>query len=360
VIDVHDRLSLGSNRSESGVAIILVNWNGWRDCVECLDSLLALVRDEHHIFLVDNDSADQSVERIAAWCERPVRHADSRDFEGVGHVSDGGTPIRYRLVEGVEAALGKPPAACRLTIIRAGANLGFAGGNNVGLRAAGTADFDYFWLLNTDTVVRRDSLARLVERAERDAGIGIVGSTLLYYAEPSRIQAMGGASLDESNFVVNHIGIERSVGEVPIDPAEVEANLAYVVGASMLVSRAFVEQVGYMQEDYFLYFEEIDWALRGRGKFRMGYAPGSLVYHKVGASSAKTASWFSLRLLYRNRLKVVARFMPDRLPAAVRHMLIEMCSLLLKGRFRYARAIGLALRDRRQLIAEGRAKAVCA
>lgn len=341
-------------KSPARVAIVLVNWNGWADSVECIDSVLACGYPDFHIFLVDNDSSDQSVERIIDWCDNPAHGVGSHDFPGVAHYSDAGVPVKYRLLEDPNGVLSEAPADCRLTLIRSGGNLGFAGGNNVGIRVAGLSNFDYFWLLNTDTVIDADALDRLVERAQHDASIGIVGSTLLYYAEPARVQAMGGATLDVTHMVMKHIGVNQPVGEVPANPEEIEPSMAYVVGASMLVSRPFIEDVGYMQEDYFLYFEEIDWALRGKGKYRMGYAPQSRVYHKVGASSAKTASWFSLRLLYRNRLKFVGRFFPDRDSATVRHLFREMCWLFLTGRYLYAKAIASALRDRRQLLAAGR------
>jgi len=340
-------------KSSARVAIVLVNWNGWVDSVECIDSVLACGYPDLHIYLVDNDSSDQSVEHIIAWCEKPLRSPGSRDFTGVGRYSDAGVPVRYRLLEDPKDVLPVAPADCRLTIIRSGGNLGFAGGNNVGIRVAGLAHYDYFWLLNTDTVIHADALGRLVERARQDPSIGIVGSTLLYYAQPTLVQAMGGATLDTARMVMKHIGVNLPLGDVPQNPMEIEANMAYVVGASMLVSRQFIEEVGYMQEDYFLYFEEIDWAVRSKGKYRMGYAPRSLVYHKEGASSAKTVSWFSMRLLYRNRLKFVGRFFPDRVSATVRHLVWEMCWLLLTGRFIYAKAIASALRDRHQLVASG-------
>lgn len=342
------------------VAIVLVNWNGWRDSVECIDSILACGYPNYHIYLVDNDSSDQSIEHITEWCKTPSRDPGTRDFPGVGHVSDTGVSIAYRLLESPNAIPSQAAADCRLTLVRSGGNLGFAGGNNVGIRVAGIANYDYFWLLNTDTVIDADALTRLVERAQQDPSIGIVGSTLFYYSQPALVQAMGGATFDASRMVMEHIGIGRPRVEVPQSPAQVEADMAYVVGASMLVSRAFLRDVGYMQEDYFLYFEEIDWAMRGKGRYRLGYAPRSLVYHKVGASSAHTVSTFSLRLLYRNRLKFVGRFFPERTEAALRQLFREMCWLALTGRLKYARAIASALRDRRLLVAAGKGRSVSA
>jgi GT2 family glycosyltransferase len=338
------------------VAVILVNWNAWRDCTECLDTLLAIAYPAFDVFLVDNESSDRSVENIAAWCERPARDAHWKEFPGVEHISAKGAAIAFRVLQyGAGANEARPPAdgPC-LTIVRSGGNLGFAGGNNVGLRCAGLEHYGYYWLLNTDTVVDAQALCKLVARAARSPSVGIVGSTLRYYGEPAFIQAMGGATLDRSRFVTQHIGVHSPIAALPSDPRDVESRMAYVVGASMLVSRAFVESIGYMQEDYFLYYEEIDWALRGIGKFTLGYAPESMVFHKVGASSAKVAPLFSLRLMYRNRLKVVARFLPERKWAAMRRMLVEAGILFLKGNYRHTRAIVEALYNSRALLREGR------
>jgi GT2 family glycosyltransferase len=357
----------GQNASEAiprpRVAVVLVNWNGWRDCVECLDTLLAIAYPAFDVFLVDNDSSDRSVENIVAWCKCPVRDAQWRDFPGVKRISAHGTPVAHRVLDAGAAAkagavdrspFGQPEQGPCLTIVRSGGNLGFAGGNNVGMRCAGLADFGFYWLLNTDTVVDAQALCRLVDRASQSPAAGIVGSTLCYYGEPSFIQAMGGASLDRSRFVTQHIGVHRPIAELPSDPREVESRMAYVVGASMLVRREFVETVGYMQEDYFLYYEEIDWALRGADRYTLGYAPQSIVFHKVGASSAKVAPLFSLRLMYRNRLKVVARFLPERTWAAMRRMAMEAAILFVKGNYRHTRAILEALYNSRALLREGR------
>jgi GT2 family glycosyltransferase len=198
-------------------AVVLVNWNGWRDCVECLDSLLALVQDGDHVFLVDNDSTDQSIENVMTWCRSPVRDPRWRGFQNVGHFSAAGVAVGFRLVEAPDAALAEPPEDCRLTLIRAGGNLGFAAGNNVGMRAAGVSNFEYFWLLNTDTVVDRFALEALVARASLKPDLGMVGSTLRYYDNPERVQALGGGQLNPSTTAMRHIGEHSSSCDIPAD-----------------------------------------------------------------------------------------------------------------------------------------------
>ena len=222
-------------------------------------------------------------------------------------------------------------------MVRSGGNLGFAGGNNVGIRLAQVEGANWFWLLNSDTAVHADALAHLIARALARPDAGIVGSTLLYHDAPGEVQALGGAAMNPRTFVTIHIGIGSRADQVPADPAAVEVQLAYVVGASMLVSKAFVEEVGLMQEDYFLYGEEIDWATRAQGRFGQAWAPQSLVYHKVGKSSAKVMPAYSLRLMLRNKLRYVERFFPNRLGEIRRRFWWDWVRHLLKGRFAAAR-----------------------
>ena len=234
-----------------------------------------------------------------------------------------------------------------MTLIRSGGNLGFAGGCNVGMRAA-ALDAYFFWLVNTDTVVHRDALSALVRRASSDPKTGMVGSMLRYYAEPNRVQALAGGRMNADNAEMEHIGENMRPADV-VDVAAVERELAYIMGASMLVSADFVQEVGPMQEDYFLYYEEADWAMRARGKFTLGFAADSHIYHKAGGSSGRVMPLFSLRHFYRNRVRFIGRFHPQCLPGAKRVLRLELALYLLKGRFAKARIVADALRDARVL-----------
>lgn len=246
---------------------------------------------------------------------------------------------------------GKPPP---LTVIATGGNLGFAGGNNIGIRyALRCLGAEYLWLLNTDTVVAPSALDALVARAQRDSRLGMVGSSLVYYWAPERVQALGGARVVRDRLHIAHIGEGKAVADIPSDPRPVEREMAYVVGASMLVSRAFVAEVGLMNESYFLYYEELDWAMRAVGRFALGYAPDSIVYHKVGGASRRVASLAAERYMWRNRIKFAARYMPESIPRALRSMFVELCRALIKGRIAKVRAIAGALRDHRRLRDEG-------
>ena len=254
-------------------------------------------------------------------------------------------PVRYRLARRADGVLPVAPTGERLTLVQAGANLGFAGGCNVGMAAAGRAGFDYFWLLNTDTVVDAGALGALVARARADPDVGMVGSTIRLYRRPLEIQALAGARVSRRMLVTRQIGEGRAFGG-PLPTAEaVERDLAYIAGASMLVSRLFVDEVGPMQEDYFLYYEEFDWALRGAGRFKLAYAPASQVFHKVGATSARALRDFSMQLRYRNLVRFASRFFPERLGLVRLDLLRTLLRYVAEGRWRGIRIVAGTLRD---------------
>lgn len=344
----------GGHEACPTVAVVLVNWNAWKDTTECLDTVLGLDYPYVSIWVVDNDSQDQSVEMISEWAKSPNRAPHWRDIAGVrritGKANGESREISCRVVDEFGVPEGSSPEGSMVTIVRAARNLGFAGGNNLGISLAGLDQFDYFWLLNTDTIVDARSLSELVNHALSDKSYGMIGSTLLYYSDPARVQAMGGGKLNRQNTSVQHIGQDETVAAGRAQGATVETNMSYVVGASLLVSSKLIRSVGLMREDYFLYFEEIDWAMRSAGEFRLGYAPSSLVYHKVGQSSAKVASTFSLRLLYRNRLLFAARFFPDRLFATVWHLTSEMIRHFLRGRLRQGLILAGVLANTRRIV----------
>lgn len=297
------------------VYIILVNWNGWQDTVECLESLLPLKYPDFRIVVCDNGSSDDSLQNIESW-------ADSHEVSCAGYQRN-------------EAETGGSPAADPLlTLIRNYENLGFAGGNNVGLRyALARGDAEYCWLLNNDTVVEPEALNHLVSRMEQQPDIGICGSTIRLYHDRKRVQALGGGHYCRWIGLPWHFGRFSTRGK-SINQKRAEAWMNYVEGASMLVSRQFLKEVGLLCEDYFLYFEEADWALRAKGRFNIGYSPESIVYHKVGGSigtssnpakMSYTSDYFNIR----NRLLFTRRFYPEALPTVwmviVGALLLRLC-----------------------------------
>lgn len=314
--------NLVTNTAPASCAILLLNWNGWQDTIECLESVSQSTGVAFRTVVCDNGSHDNSLAKIAAWASaaaKPFALYDRAQAEA-GGVADERAP---------------------LVLIQTGANLGFAGGNNVGLRyCLAHGGFDYVWVLNNDTVVAPDALQQLVARMQQDAGFGMCGSKLVFYHQRDQVQAYGGSAFDARRGVVMPIGQFQPSNAACNVPA-VEAQMAYVVGASMLVSTPFLRSVGLMCEDYFLYFEEIDWAFRARGKYKLAYADASVVWHKeggsIGSSSTKEASVTSTRYLYRNRVIFNWRFNRPHFVRSLVQIAFEMLVLIKRKQFKTVR-----------------------
>jgi GT2 family glycosyltransferase len=308
------------------VYIIIVNWNGWRDTLECLESLLLLEYSDFRIVVCDNGSKDDSVAKLREWGERKF-----------------GSCL-WQVLSRTVTENGGGITGTRFTLVVNGENLGFAGGNNVGLRyALSCGDAEYCWILNNDTVVDSFALAAMVERMKERPDAGMCGSTLREYDNRNKIQALGGAVYYKWFGVAWHIGRTIS-GDVLPNQALVEKKMDYVVGASLLVRSSYLKEVGLMEEDYFLYFEELDWVSRGQGRYSLAYAPKSVVYHKVGASIGTATNprrksfqcdFYSLR----NRLLFTERYYPSALVGVYACLIGELIIRLLLGRWDLARMV---------------------
>jgi GT2 family glycosyltransferase len=320
----------GPSHSTTGrVYIIVLNWNGWRDTIECLESVLRLDYPDYKVVVCDNGSSDGSLDQIRHWARGEII-AEARG-PSLAALTSPPVPKPIELVEVnlAGASMDGKKSAARLLLIQTGANLGFAGGNNVGLRyALNRWDCDFAWVLNNDTVVRPDALSHLVRRMRERPDAGICGSTLLYYDDPTKVQACGGSIYNKWVARGGHIGRFADVRHLgtarwcAADPREVERKLAYVVGASMLVRRSFLEHIGLMDESYFLTFEEIDWATRGKGRFKLAYAPLSIVYHREGAATGShrtTLGQSAIVEFYSNRNRVLftRKHYPFALPSVL-------------------------------------------
>jgi GT2 family glycosyltransferase len=325
------------------IAIVLVNYNGWRDTVECLESLLKMAGDQWRIIVVDNNSADNSFDHIQRWAaDREEKRSDqaSVDQEPLPQAR----PWAFRTLSREQSEMSRPELG--ITLIQAGANLGFAGGNNVGIRhALRASDCSHVWLLNNDTVVDHDAGLALLRRINEDQGVGMVGSTLIYYHRPETLQGVGGVYKVKtaSGYQIGHL---RSVKDLP-PRDEVEAQMSYVIGASMMVSRRFLDDVGLMSERYFLYYEELDWTIRATGKYRMAWAPDSLVYHKeggsIGTSTLARPSTTSTYYMARSTILFYAAHYPILLPVALGRLGLRAARFVYERDWRSLQAIGRAI-----------------
>ncbi len=299
-----------------------------------MEGLIALRSAPRRIIVCDNGSEDESVPRILeGWAQLARRSG----FPGPELLREGQTL----------------PSSPLLLLALAG-NPGFSGGNNAALSLAmQDAGCKAFWLLNNDTVPHPDALDALCSRLAEDPGLGLAGSSVYWFDRPDMLQCAAGGSFNR------WLGTTRQLAGGLTAPRElpcravVEGQLAYVSGASLLVHCSVLETVGLLSEDYFLYYEDVDFSLRARAAgFGLGWAVDSRVLHKggatTGASSEGSAAIRPVRspmmdyLSIRNRFHILRHFYPVSLLIAglsligiifnrLRRGETDRCSLVLRA-----------------------------
>ena len=232
------------------VAVLVVNWNGWRDTLTCLRSLHKLNYPNYVTLVIDNGSSDGSLERI--------REA----FPDV-------------------------------LVLEAGRNLGFAGGNNLGIRRAVEIGADYVWVLNNDTVVDPQSLSAMVRAAEADPKCAAIGS-VIYRIDGSRVEAWGGGDV---NLHTGHSWHARGP----------QSSLTYLTGSSLLLRKQALRQVGLFDERFFLYWEDTDLSFRLRkAGWNLHVAPEAKVWHKESGTAGQH-SYLKARYFHRGLVLFMRR-----------------------------------------------------
>ena len=242
------------------IYIIILNWNGKKDTIECLSSLKRVSFSSFQPLVVDNGSMDDSVAAIrAAFPEVPI--------------------LENR------------------------ANLGFAGGNNPGIEWALSKNAEWILLLNNDTIVAPDFLTAFMEAAEKQPTAKILGAKIYRYSEKTTIDHLGGfwnPKLGEfESFAQNQIDDGRSFETMePVD---------YVCGAALLMHRSVPETIGLLESRFFLFWEETDFCMRAkRSGFEVWTAPQAKIWHKVSSSFVGGKPhmhyfWWRSRLLWIER-----------------------------------------------------------
>lgn len=222
------------------VSIIILNWNGLEDTIECLESLSKITYPNYEVIVVDNGSEGDDV--------------------GV---------LRNRF-------------ASYIHIIENDKNYGFAEGNNIGVRHALKGEAVYILLLNNDTIVAPDFLAELVKVAESDSKIGILGPKVYFYHVPNMIWFAGGK--------ISLLAGSSNRGYKQVDEGQFDEvdRVDFLTGSCMLIKTGVLETIGLLDPMYFFAFEDVDLCLRSiRAGFSNVFVPNSKIWHKVYRSGAR-------------------------------------------------------------------------
>ena len=231
------------------VSIIILNWNGISDTLECLESVTALEYPEVQVIVVDNGSTDGSPSCIRQ---------------------------RYPSV----------------TLLETGKNLGFTGGNNLGMRRALEMGTDYLWLLNNDTVVERDTLKKMVDVVQRSPEVWLASPIIFFHDAPDQVQ-FSGSYIDWKKNRIVKLEDEESF---PASGADVS-----LWGTALLIKRAAVDSVGYLNDKYFAYHEDEDYCMRvARAGYRSVVVPDARIFHKNSRSTGSNDAPMQVFLRSRN------------------------------------------------------------
>ena len=243
------------------IAIVILNWNGLLDTLECLRSIQKIVYPNYMVVVIDNGSKGNDAEIIR------------KKFGNF------------------------------VCVIQEEKNLGFAGGSNVGIRWALCSGAKYVLLLNNDTVVDPNFLTELVNISQNDTQIGIVGPKIYYYEQPNRIYSAGG----RVNFWTGNaprIGI-REIDDGRFDNIE---EVDYVCGCALLIKEKTIKTIGLLSEIYFAYYEETEWCQKARkAGFKVVYVPKARIWHKSHYTKTSSANALTIYYMTRNRFLFVKR-----------------------------------------------------
>ena len=237
--------------SSPRVTIVLINWNALDDTVECLESLQKLDYRDLSIIVIDHGSPDDQASTI------------QRQFPDI-------------------------------KVHAAGRNLGYTGGNNLGIELALAGGPDYILCLNNDTVVAPDLLLALVDAMEANPKAGVATPAIYQAHQPTRLAGLG------CNFRFDRLLCGEPLSASPTTPLEQPFEVPYAEGCAMFLRRAMVEQIRGFDDQFFAYFEDADLCLRAKTKGWTSLAvPSARVWHKVAGKSSgensPTACFYSAR-----------------------------------------------------------------
>ena len=284
------------------VSIIILNWNGWHDTIECLESVLKQDYENYAIILIDNHSTDDSLDRIRDWAEgKSEDQIESKYSELVMPLVD--KPLKIIDIDLMNLRnTSSNDENSKIYLLRNKENSGFAIANNIGMEIAQKVfNSDYYYLLNNDTVIGKNALTSLVNSMS-DNEIQVAQSTLYSYEEKKIVNAGGRILPWGQTKYYKHIARDEV------------RTVSSVSGCALLVRSLLISEFGNLTERFFHGEEDFEFSMRMR-KFsqKMVCVGGSDIYHKVGTTIKKMMQKYERRtfLFALNRLINLKDYYPS-------------------------------------------------
>lgn len=244
------------------IYIILLNYNNSLDTIECINSIKQNEKKiKYKIVVVDNCSQDESLDNLKKMAD--------------------------------------------IKLIESQKNIGFAGGNNLGISYAMNNGADYILLLNNDTVVTKNAIYNIYKELESNKELGVISSRLMFYDNPNLINSIGG-SIDMFKGTAK-IDLK---GKKYYNESDIKFKYTnFITGCCMLLKREVIDKVGLLEEEYFMYYEDVDYCLRIQKKgYKIGVKFDSVILHKESSSTGGQNSPFSIKWNTRNRIIFINKY----------------------------------------------------
>lgn len=287
---------------QPNVSIIVLNWNGWEDTIECLESLYQIKYPNYEIILIDNGSKDESMQKIKKFCKNKL--ILKSDYFKYDNKPISLFEFKEEDIEknNINISEFKKCQNRKLLLIKCEKNYGFAKGNNIGMDfILNYLNSDITLLLNNDTVVEKNFLDELVEIALNDPKIGVLGPKIYFYDDNEKIFSLGG--------LINHwTGTTSHRGFGKIDKGQFNGikEVHYVSGCALLIKNELIRKIGGFYEGYFNYYEETEWCMKvTEANYKVIVVPKSIIWHKIASTSKK--SYLYLYYKTRNRFIFMKR-----------------------------------------------------
>lgn len=294
------------------VSIIVLNWNGWKDTLECLESLYCINYSNYHLVVADNASQDSSLDKIRAYSNGTVKVKSNlieyKSFNKPLEIFEF-SEKEYVNPESIKIDFKKIPSNKKLILLKNQENHGYAKGNNLAMKfALEKLDSDYILVLNNDTVVHENFLSELVNVAENDEKMGCATPKVYYYDYKGRTDVISHAG-ESFNL---YIGRGKRFCKNQVDKGQCDQTMVVdtIEGCSILFKSEVLKKVGLFDPIYFAYWEDTDLCFRMRKNgYKLLYVPQARIWHKIGV---KWDSYFSYFVIYhylvRNRLIFMSRY----------------------------------------------------